>query len=139
MVQDQDTFIAVIDVFEDLGKSRTECEALVEAPESMCVVYRVRYSKTLKQIQTHPIFLRAQSPIVMTPIHGLLGSRGEKYVFGILAKLDGNTWNLEDLDSTVKLRLGTEMEPSVGLFCEGCCVLAHGVYIDGIFLVYSFC
>lgn len=87
----------------------------------------------------------SRKPITLTPLGALLGSEGSKCVFGMLSKservgLDGDgnmtaQYFLEDLDSKVEVELTLDTESDGGFICEGCCVLADGHFMDGVFQV----
>lgn len=138
--------IVVIDVFSELHKySYTNYETFVTAtpasfvgaPASKHYVYRERFAIAKARIKKHKTFNPSinDSAIAYNEVESLIGSgTSEKIVLGILTKLDGKTWYLEDFNGSVKLDI-QDVEKNTGFYCEGCIVLVQGRHVDGIFYV----
>lgn len=86
--------------------------------------------------------------IQLTALGSLLGSEGSKVVFGMLSKSERSTvdahgqrtpmWVLEDHSSRVELAITDETKSGGGMITEGGCLLADGIFADGVFHVHAF-
>jgi len=132
-------YIAAIDVFEDLPKyfyeegfEAKEPGSMFAAAEAKSFMYRQRFSVIQDRILKNPDY-----SFELSTIDSLVGSSGEKIVLGMLSKIDGENWYLEDLNSSVKLVI-SEIDKNTGFYCEGCVVLVQGVLVDTLFYVSCF-
>ena len=145
--QEENTDIYAIDVFSDMVKLKysssshkfepcREKPSYLAAPKSRILMHIERFLIAKDRITQHPSFKTQKNDCsLINSIDSLIGCRGEKIVVGILTRVDGKNWVLEDLNSSIKLEFSNS-ERNSGFFCEGCIVLVQGMHFDGIFKVY---
>ncbi|CAG9335099.1 unnamed protein product [Blepharisma stoltei] len=137
--------IVVIDVFKDLPKYIFNSNekfvpasppSFLGAPLSKHMMYRERFAIARSRIKKHKTFNPSlnESAIPFSEVESLIGCNNEKIILGMLTKIDGKTWYLEDFNGTVKLDI-YDVEKNSGFFCEGCIVLAQGRHVDGVLYV----
>lgn len=143
-VIEENTEIFVIDCFEDVKKKvymrdrenfeiSRETDFFFDVGSSKSKMFIQRFLIAKAKVTLHPSF-KSENSLINT-IDSLIGCRGEKIVFGVLTRVDGKSWVLEDLNSSIKLEISKTIEKNSGFFCEGCVVLVQGIHNDGIFNV----
>lgn len=110
-------------------------------PIAKAEMFRNRYelilSKTLRNPRFKPpsstaISMGKKSPFFqLTGIESLSGSKGEKFVLGMLTQLEEGIWYLEDLNGTVKLDL-SQTSITAGLHTECSFVILQGTVSEEV-------
>jgi hypothetical protein len=92
-------------------------------------VFKERYYTILQRLKRTTEFSDARNGVQLTTIDALIGSPGQKCVFGLLTQLHEGQLSLEDLKGHVALDL-SNCKFSAGIFVEGVLVVAYGEYSD---------
>ncbi|KAF0975023.1 hypothetical protein FDP41_005776 [Naegleria fowleri] len=87
--------------------------------------YKIIYQRVLRDKDFNPTDPNA---ISLTSIESLLGSRGTRYIMGMITKKSGNIYQVEDLNGVVQVDVTNATTNERGMIVEGCFVIISGVF-----------
>lgn len=136
--------IFIIDVFSPSQKANydpstrsfhksRDSGSYLNSVQGQLSMYRERFLIALDRIL---LYDKIDFKSRVNTIDSLIGCSSQKIILGILSKNDKNEWVLEDLTSSIRLLI-SDVERTLGFYCEGFVILAEGRNVDGIFHVYS--
>jgi DNA polymerase epsilon subunit 2 len=105
--------------------------------------YALIYQRLMRQEHFKPKLVQASSAqsqnqvqqVKITPIEGLLGSKGVKILLGIITQVEEGTYYLEDPTAQIPINLSQGEFLSDGFITEHSIVLVEGEIMDGVLYV----
>ncbi|KAL9642623.1 hypothetical protein ABK040_009702 [Willaertia magna] len=93
--------------------------------ENKTQLFKNRFNFILNKLQNNNI--------TITSINSLLGSKGIKYLLGMIYRKNRNDFILEDLTGSINLDISSIKSNEIGMIVEGNIILISGIYENKIF------